>query len=97
MPLRFPIPGSESIQVCELPGLLNAACVVHTGSYATLYQAYNALMGWIQANNYRMAGPVREVYLRYGADGLGFDLPPTYVAASSDQYVTELLLAIEKG
>jgi hypothetical protein len=37
------------------------------------------------------------VYLRYGADGLGFELPPTYVAAGSDEYVTELQLAVVKG
>ena len=97
VPIKFAIPGSDSIQVRELPGLPRAACVVHTGQYGTLYQAYNALLGWIEANDYRMAGPMREVYLRYGADGLGFDLPPTYVAAETDDYVTELQLAVEKA
>ena len=96
VPLRFAIPESESIRVVELTGIPCAACVVHTGEYGTLYQAYNALLGWIEANAYRMAGPIREVYLRYGADGLGFDLPPTYIAQHSDPYVTELQLAVEK-
>ncbi len=97
VPLRFAIPGSEAVGVREMPGLERAACVVHTGSYGTLYQAYNALLSWIEASGYHMQGPIREVYLRYGADGLGFDLPPTYVAESSDEYVTELQLPIEKG
>jgi DNA-binding transcriptional MerR regulator len=97
VPIKFAIPGSESIRVRELPGLAQAACVVHTGHYGTLYQAYNALLGWIEANDFRMAGPMREVYLRYGADGLGFDLPPTYVAAEADEYVTELQLAVVQG
>jgi effector-binding domain-containing protein len=97
VPIKFPIPGSETIVVRELPGLVSAACVVHTGAYGTLYQAYNALLGWIEASNYRMAGLIREVYLRYGAEGLGFELPPTYMADDSDQYVTELQLAVIKN
>ena len=96
IPLKFPIPGTDVIHVYEWPGTSSAACVVHSGSYATLYQAYNALLGWIEANDYRMAGPIREVYLRYGADGLGFDLPPTYLAQDSNEYVTELQLSVEK-
>src|ERR1043165_4648418 len=80
VPLKFPIPSTDSIHVRELPGMSSAACVVHTGNYLTLYQAYNALLAWIEANDYHMSGPIREVYLRYGADGLGFELPPTYLA-----------------
>ena len=97
IPLKFAIPGSETIHVREMAGMPSAACVVHTGSYNTLYQAYNALLSWIEANKYRMAGPIREVYLRYGVEGLGLDLPKTYLARASDQYVTELQLAVEKG
>lgn len=97
VPLTFPIPGSEIFQVREFPAVSNVACVVHTGGYATLYQAYNALLGWIESNGYRMAGPIHEVYLRYGADGLGFDLPPTHLEGDSNQYVTELHLAVEKS
>ncbi len=97
VPLRFAIPGSANIHVRELPGLECAACVVHAGSYAMLYQAYNALLGWLETSGYSMAGPIREVYLRYGTGGLGLDLPPTYVAAVSDSYVTELQLPIGKA
>ena len=74
----------------------SAACVVHAGGYASLYQAYNALLGWIDANGYRMEGPIREVYVRYSADGLGFDLPSTYLAENPDPFVTELQLSVEK-
>ncbi|MBN8657200.1 MAG: MerR family transcriptional regulator [Anaerolineae bacterium] len=96
VPLTFPIPGTETIQVREMPAISTAACVVHSGSYAALYQAYNALLSWIEGNHYRMLGPIREVYLRYGADGLGFNLPPTYLEEDADQFVTELQLAVEK-
>ena len=96
VPLIYPIPGTDSIHVRELPGIASAACVVHTGSYLTLYQAYNALLGWIETNDYRMAGPIREVYLRYGADGLEFELPTTYLTQKTDEFVTELQLSVEK-
>jgi DNA-binding transcriptional MerR regulator len=97
VPLRFAIPGSETVRVWELSGLPCAACVVHNGAYSALYQAYNALLSWMEASGYQSEGPIREVYLRYGAGGLGFDLPPTYVAAGSGEYVTELQLPIGKA
>ncbi len=95
VPIKFSIPGNETIRVHEMDGLSRAACVVHTGDYATLYQAYNALMGWVESNGAHIAGPLREVYLRYGAEGLGFDLPPTYVTSDTAAFVTELQLAME--
>ncbi len=96
VPLKFPIPGSAAVRVQELPGLASAACVVHAGHYGTLFQAYNALLAWMDLDRYRIGGPIREVYLRYGVEGLGFDLPPTYLAAGPEQYVTELQLPVEK-
>lgn len=96
LPLKFAIPGREAMRVIQLPQIKTAACVVHTGDYATIYQAYNALLEWIETNGYHMAGPVREVYLRYTADGLGFDLPPTYLAKDATSFVTELQLPVEK-
>jgi effector-binding domain-containing protein len=59
-----------------------------------MYQAYYALLAWIEANGYRMIGPIREVYLRYGADGLDFELPATYLANDKYEYVTELQLSV---
>jgi effector-binding domain-containing protein len=97
VPLRYAIPERESIRVRQLPRLSNVACVVHLGEYADIYRAYNSLLAWIEANGYRLTGPIREVYLGYGADGLDFDLPRTYLAESENEYVTELQLAVEKG
>lgn len=97
LPLRVAIAGRDEMRVVELPHIKTAACVVHTGGYTSLYQAYNALLEWIEANGYRMTGPIREVYLRYGADGLGFDLPPTYLTKDSNSFVTELQLPVEKS
>jgi DNA-binding transcriptional MerR regulator len=96
VPLRYAIPENELIRVRHLPQLSNVACVVHVGEYSTIYQAYNALLGWIEVNDYQMTGSIREVYIRYGADGLGFDLPPTHLGQGSNEYVTELQLSVEK-
>lgn len=96
VPLKFPIPDGETVRMRAMPRVTNVACVVHAGDYSNLYQAYNALLGWIDVNGYRMAGPIREVYLGYGAKGLGFDLPSTYLAHDSKQYVTELQLPVER-
>ncbi|MBC7878842.1 MAG: MerR family transcriptional regulator [Anaerolineales bacterium] len=96
VPLKYPIPESESIRVRQTPKLFNMACVVHVGNYSSIYQPYNALLGWIESNGYQMKGPIREVYLRYGTSTLEFALPPTYLSDDQDQYVTELQLMVEK-
>ena len=96
VPLRYPIPENEIIRVRQLPRLSNVACVVHVGEYSDIYQAYNALLAWIESNDYQMKGPIREIYLRYGADGLDFELPPTYLADDKHEYVTELQLSVER-
>ena len=96
VPLRYPIPENESMRVRQLPRLSNVACVVHVGEYSGIYQAYNALLAWIEANDFQMTGPIREIYIRYGADGLEFELPSTYLADDKHEYVTELQLTVEK-
>ena len=37
---------------------------------------------------------MREVYLSFSADGLGFELPPTYLAKDPASFVTELQLPV---
>ena len=96
VPLKYAIPESESIRVRQMPRLPNVACVVHVGEYANVYQAYNALLAWIESNDYRMTVPIREVYVRYGADDLDFELPATHLTNDKHEYVTELQLSVEK-
>lgn len=96
VPLRYPIQENDMMRVRQLPRLSSVACVVHIGEYSEIYQAYNALLAWIEANDYQMTGPIREIYLRYGADGLDFELPPTYLADDRHEYVTELQLSVER-
>jgi effector-binding domain-containing protein len=65
--LSRPVPESGRVKVYTLPGG-RMASLIHRGSFQTIDQAYAALMSWIEANGYRMAGPDREIYLQGGTD-----------------------------
>ena len=64
MPLSEKIAPGQSVQVYELPEVEKMACVVHTGPFATIMEAYNALARWIDQNGYQIVGPGRELNLR---------------------------------
>jgi effector-binding domain-containing protein len=83
--------------VLELSAVANMACVVHAGSYATIGQAFADLLSWVGTQGYRVAGPHREVYLRFGAGGLALALPDVYLTDEVDAYVTELQVPVERA
>lgn len=58
------LPGSERIKVSELPPT-HVAAVVHHGDFEQFTQGHAALLEWIEANGYRIAGPFREIYIRH--------------------------------
>lgn len=84
--LRCRVPDSGRMHVHELPATTMAA-TVHHGAYNTLGQAHEAILRWIEANGYRIAGPDREVYL-YNSMPIRLDDP---------SYVTELQYPVEKA
>ncbi len=49
----------------ELAGVETAASLVYPGPYSYRFHAYLAFTRWADANGYRVAGAVREIYLRY--------------------------------
>ena len=57
------------------------------GAFNTLNQAYSALVAWIEANGYRIAGPNREVYLHCTSP----------VRQNDESYVTEIQFPVEKA
>ncbi len=83
--LRCPVPENGRMQVQELPACTVAA-TVHHGSYITLNEAHEAVLTWIEAHDYRIVGPDREIYL-YNAHPIRRDDP---------SYVTELQYPVEK-
>jgi effector-binding domain-containing protein len=87
VPVAQSFPSGDGVQPAELPLVLTAACTIHQGPYEDFSNAYTAVMGWINSNGYRIAGPSREIYLR-GPDPQDMD-PSTYV--------TEIQVPVEKA
>ena len=56
--------GCGRVKSYTLPAVQQMACTIHQGSYDTVVQAFNALLHWIEANNYQIAGANREIYLQ---------------------------------
>lgn len=96
IPINAPLPVAEQVTVRQLEALPAAACVVHTGSYETLDQAAAVLLRWIETQDYEVSGPMREIYLRFGADNQGYILPAAYLASEEREFVTELQIPVSK-
>lgn len=73
------------VMIRELPGT-EVASLVRTGPYDDFTPAYQALMGWIEANGYRIIGPNREIYLRGPEAGV-----------DPAQFVTEIQFPVAKA
>ncbi|GEM_PF-79708 len=69
-----PLPPHARITQSTLPAVETMACVKHHGPLATVGRAHIALLGWIEANDYRLAGPNRTLALHFAgpdsADGI---------------------------
>jgi effector-binding domain-containing protein len=61
-PVSDAVQGEGDIQANEIPGGKYAACL-HTGAYAEIEPAYNALMAWIQEQSKEITGVSYEFYL----------------------------------
>lgn len=97
VPVTHALPGTERVRVYELERLPLAACVVYEGSYEHGLEALQTLSTWVEANNYEVCGPQREVYLRFGANEPDkLRLPQAFLAENSQQYVTEIQLPVRK-
>jgi DNA-binding transcriptional MerR regulator len=96
VPVNFALPSNERVTVRELPGAL-MACAVYTGGYEKMAEIYNTLLRWLDAQKFTIAGPVREVYLRFGADNPeSLNLPQAFLTNDSRLYVTEVQLPVQK-
>jgi DNA-binding transcriptional MerR regulator len=82
VPIDRSLKGDDRVQVYELPAT-QVAVVVHEGDFADFTQGHAALLEWIDANGYQLAGPYREIYIRHNKEQL------------SDT-TTEIQFAVEK-
>jgi DNA-binding transcriptional MerR regulator len=94
VPVIAPLPSDGRINPRELPAVASMASVIHTGSYSTIDGAASAVFAGIATQGYVVAGPQREIYLRFGAGPLALDLPDAYLTDATEQYVTELQVPV---
>lgn len=95
VPVLKPLPTNARVAIRELPGFDSMACLIHTGRYEDLPQAFSVLLGWIEHNGYTIAGPTRELYLRFGADQAAYRLPEAYLTENAADFVTELQIPVK--
>lgn len=89
VPLSWAFPPQAPVAVRPLPAVARMACAVHNGGYAGLAARLQQMLRWLERTGPRPAGPIREVYLRFGAEP-ELDLPPAYLAERTADLVTEL-------
>lgn len=97
VPLEKRIPENDRIKVADLAETPHMACVIFTGEYSKMTAVLNYLLTWIANNHYEIAGPLREVYLRFGA-GLDerIEIEEAFLTNSNQLYVTEIQIPVKK-
>jgi DNA-binding transcriptional MerR regulator len=86
VPVSDAVPEGQRVKPRRLPAVDEMACLIHQGSYDTIGGTYGQLMGWIEANGYRIAGRPREIYVRGPESG-----------DDASGYVTEIQIPVRKA
>ena len=92
VPIRGALAGTDAITVRRLPRI-RAATVIARGSYTALRPARLALDGWVAAAGLDVTGPLRILYLQFGAER-DLRLSPEYLVDRDDDFVTELQVPV---
>ncbi|MBN8590435.1 MAG: MerR family transcriptional regulator [Anaerolineae bacterium] len=66
-----PLSDGRQLKAIDLPAIPQAACIIHAGDYSEVEPSYAALSKWIGESGYKLAGPIREVYLTAPGDPAG--------------------------
>ncbi len=83
--LRCAVPDNGRMRVYKLPAA-TMATTIHHGTYERIHEAHEAVMTWIDAHNYRIAGPDREINLHN----------QTPIRLDDPHYITEIQYPIKK-
>lgn len=78
----------------HIPGSAMACSVVYAGGYFKTETLFTQMTDWIGGAGLNPAGPLRELYHRFGADQDDYSLPAKMVANNSRDYLTELQLPV---
>jgi DNA-binding transcriptional MerR regulator len=88
VPVTGPLAPRGAIGYRRLPAC-RAASLIHRGSYAGLVEARAALELWVRAAGFVPAGPLRVLYLQFGAEP-ELRVPSAYLVDREADLVTEL-------
>ena len=78
----------------HIPGSEMACSVVYAGGYFKTEILFKQMTDWISGAGLKTAGPMRELYHRFGADQEDYSLPAKLIAKDSRDYLTELQLPV---
>jgi DNA-binding transcriptional MerR regulator len=92
VPVSGAISATGRIGYRTLPAA-RAATVIHRGPYASVGVVRRHLEHWVEAAGHSPAGPLRVLYLQFGAEA-ELRVPSGYVVERPADYVTELQLPI---
>jgi DNA-binding transcriptional MerR regulator len=88
VPLRGPLEPRGSIGCRRLPAC-RAASIIHRGDYGSLAQARRSLQRWVDAAGLTPSGPLRVIYLQFGAEP-ELRVPGAFLVERDADFVTEL-------
>ena len=88
LPVAGPVAESGRVKVRQLPET-EVAFAVHRGSFSGLSPAKQAIFAWLEANGYRRAGAIREVYLHHD--------PAHQADEDSPRHVTKVQFPVTKA
>jgi DNA-binding transcriptional MerR regulator len=88
VPVTGPIPETPAIAYRRLPAA-RVASVIHRGSYRGVADVRASLLRWVEAAGHAPAGPMRTIYLQFGADP-ELRVPPGWVVRRDEDLLTEL-------
>lgn len=77
-------------------GAPKAASLEFSGAYDRAPASYVAIEKWISSRGVEAIGPLRETYLRFGADQRGYQLPRRFLASSVTDYRTVLQVPVAR-
>ena len=92
VPLTRPVPETDRVGVRRLAAG-RVASIIHRGAYDGVAGARATLTRWVAAAGLEEIGPMRTIYLQFGAEP-ELRVPPGWVVERDDDLVTELQLPV---
>lgn len=79
-------PNGNGVEVKETPRV-RALCVIHKGSYETMFQAYQEIDAYAKQNGIKLHTEFREVFIKG---------PGMLLKGNPEKYITEIIFPIEE-